>query len=373
MKKMNLIFVILILFLSACSTTKLENLDNERLPSSIASCDDLVSGFIQPSKKVSVAGSKSKKETAELFNQFQTDAKAFYSTSGFKNSNELIEKAKSKSALNALNLLQKEELEIAMAAPSKNRELIAEKGFSNFRESGHSEGATGSREIVESDYAGMDINDYEKLDPALKPKYAYVAPKQGSGLKEPEGVASYGDDKFIFDLEKIRDQITFTVGDSLNRHYLYHGLTSESHKADSWDQRFMPWNFRELAAPAIAESVEKSKKLGIEMDTFVMTADEFNAEYPPQAAKHFITMTTAPNDQTPVKWAPMEIGVNPPSDWSQYKIPWGSSLDYIEIQIWDRINLDAVKAFEYTKTPPTGKFLAELKRRGIKIIDGRKK
>ncbi len=45
---------------------------------------------------------------------------------------------------------------------------------------------------------------------------------------------------------------------------------------------------------------------------------------------------------------------------------------YIELQYFGPVTLDDVEIFEFKKTPPSGEFLNELKKRGILIRDGRK-
>ncbi len=46
---------------------------------------------------------------------------------------------------------------------------------------------------------------------------------------------------------------------------------------------------------------------------------------------------------------------------------WG----YVELQYWGPVTLDDVELFEFRQTPPSGEFLEQLKKRGIKIRDGR--
>ncbi len=48
------------------------------------------------------------------------------------------------------------------------------------------------------------------------------------------------------------------------------------------------------------------------------------------------------------------------------------SFGYIELQFFGPLILDDVAIFEFRKTPPSGEFLAELRRRGIRVRDGRK-
>jgi hypothetical protein len=142
--------------------------------------------------------------------------------------------------------------------------------------------------------------------------------------------------------DRIRNRTTFTPGDSHNRYSYWHGTYfREVKRPVSWDQAFIPWKERLLLIPVIAKGL-LSGKLGLED---IIKPNKYQS--------------------------PGEFGAQGPVDtdgsMSPYKMAWEPNMDYIEAQVWGRINLDDVETFEYSGAPPTGKFLKELQKRGIKI------
>lgn len=310
-----------------------------------------------------------KAAAASLVKRFEVDTAPLYATSGFASRDELMAAVDGSTATarEAARLLVDEDLEIGMAVNPASRDAIAKGGFLNFRGSEASGGAVMGRETIEANYAGMSVDDYTALDANLKPRYAFVSPKPGSGLDEPVGVRSYGSDRFIFDLDKVRDRLTFTVGDSLNRHY--NQTMGFDTPATTWDQRFTPWSRRELAAPAMAGGLDQHK-MGLQMDVFRESLNSVQAEYP--SLKYLIQLTDSPDPDTPVDWTALELGITPPpGTLEKYTVAWGASLDYVEVQMWGPYDLGDVKAFEFTENPPEGDFLKALRERGIEIRDGR--
>ena len=318
------------------------------------------------------AGDAAREAAEHLVAGFEADTAALYPTSGFDNRDALLAavSASTETAQRAARILVDESLQICMAAPPSTRDGVAQKGFLNFRGSNVSQGAILDRETVEANYAGMDVEKYTALDADLKPKYGYVAPESDSGLESPVGVRSYGSDHWVFKLDRVRNRLTFTVGDSLNRHMNY--TCGYDTPATSWDQRFTPWSSRELAAPAIAGGLDHQKKLGLEMDVWRESLETMQNEWP--SLKQVIQLTESPDPKEPVDWTALEIGITPPpGTLEKYTVAWGPSLDYIEAQIWGPLDLDDVKAFEFTDKPPEGAFLEALQSHGIEIRDGRAK
>lgn len=314
-------------------------------------------------------GEAAREVATRLVSGFEADIAALYATSGFENREALLAavNASTATAQRAASILVDENLEVGMAAKPEARDGVVQKGFLNFRDSSTSEGAVMGRETVEANYAGMDVDRYTALDGELKPKYGYLAPKPDSGLSTPVGVRSYGSDRWIFNLDRVRDRMTFTVGDSLNRHVNYTGGSDTT--ATTWDQRFTPWNHRELAAPAMAGGLDQ-EKLGLQMDVWRESLENMQNEWP--SLKHVIQLTEGPDPKTPVEWAPLELGITPPpGSLEKYTVAWGPSLDYVEVQMWGPLDLGDVKAFEFTDKPPDGAFLEALNARGIEIRDGR--
>lgn len=315
------------------------------------------------------AGEAAREAAARLVSGFEADTAALYATSGFDNREALLTavNASSATAQRAASILVDENLEVGMAAKPEARDGVVQKGFLNFRGSSTSEGAVMGRETVEANYAGIDVDRYTALDGELKPKYGYLAPKPDSGLATPVGVRSYGSDRWIFNLDRVRDRMTFTVGDSLNRHVNYTGGSDTP--ATTWDQRFTPWSHRELAAPAMAGGLDQ-EKLGLQMDVWRESLEDMQNEWP--SLKHVIQLTESADPKAEVEWTAMELAITPPpGSLEKYTVEWGPSLDYVEVQMWGPLDLDDVKAFEFTDKPPEGAFLETLKARGIEIRDGR--
>lgn len=308
-------------------------------------------------------------DAKKLVSGFEGDATRLYSTSGFASREELMKavEASTPGARQAARLLLEENLEVGMATRDSVRDQVVRDGFLNFRISANSESMTREREVVEANYAGMEVDQYAGLHGDLKPKYGYLSPKPDSGLSAPLGVRNYGADRFVFDLDRVRDRMTFTIGDSANRHVAF--TAGFDTPATTWDQRFMPWSRRELAAPAMAAGVDGSK-LGLAMNVWSESRRSVEEEWP--SLKHLIQLTESPDPETPVEWTSMETGVFPPAgSLEKYQLAWDASLDYVEVQLWGPLDLDDVKAFEFTTQPPEGEFLKELVARGIEIRDGR--
>jgi hypothetical protein len=311
------------------------------------------------------------RQAEALVERFAGETSKLYPSCGFATRDELVGaiQASTPAARSALDLLLNEDLEIETATPTKVRDQIARQGFFNFRDAGASASMVMSRDLVEADYAGFDSSEFAQLHSDLKPKYGLVSPKPGSGFDEAIGVRNYGGDRFVFNLDRIRKRVTFTLGDSANRHLNNTG--DAAHLATSWDQRFAPWSMRELAAPALAQGLEEHK-MGLPMSTFEESLKAIRDEWPFGAANHLIQLTESADEGAPVTWTSLENGIeHPKGSLDGYKTAWDTSLDYIEAQIWGPIDLNDVKAFEFTDTPPSGAFLHELQARGIEIRDGR--
>ncbi len=167
-------------------------------------------------------------------------------------------------------------------------------------------------------------------------------------LKSPETLDTYaGPDKYFFKLDRIRERMTMTPGDSLNRYVNYDGIwTKEVYKPESWDQIFVPWKDRNMFIPVLAEGL-KEGRLGL-----------------PEIV--------GLENQRPIDYG-MQSDVVGEGSMAPFRMKWSPNMDYLEVQIWGKLTLDDVAVFEYTNAPPTGEFLRELVNKGIEIRDGRKK
>lgn len=293
-----------------------------------------------------------------------------YGTTGFSNREQFlaaVEKA-GPAAIQAKNLLEKEDFEIATAIPEAYREGVMKRGIINFRESGTSEGGTTrDRDECEASYSNMTVEEYKKLNFSLMSKSAYLSPKFPSKLKASQTIAAYGGDHYIYKMENIRNRITWTPGDSLNRRFTYR--YAEPIKPTPWDQTYVAWNHRELAIPFLTTGLaENPPKLGIHMVLEFKSAKEMGDD-----AKFYIQLTDSENSNVKVLWTP----ISPPAlvfpeSLKSFNVPWDYKMDYIEVQVWGPVLFDDIAAFEFTKTPPQGAFLNALKAKGIQIRDGRK-
>lgn len=302
----------------------------------------------------SVSNRDTELQTQKLHQHLQKSFQNRFSTSGFF-SPESFQLAVEKGTeldpnlyKSALDILRHERLQVATRLPFDIREQIMEKGFLNFHQARSSQGSSFSRSEIEASYANLNIEQYKSLTDEVKPKYAAIYPEDNSGLSGPKSLDSYaGTDKYYFKLDRIRQRMTVTPGDSLNRFVYWNGHPQESKSPESWDQMFIPWSERSILVPVLAEGL-KVNRLGLP-------------------------------DIAPVrKWSrPDEYGnqfdIVGKDNLSEFKMKWQPNMDYVEAQIWGALTLNDVAIFEYTKWKPTGQFLKELQKRGIEIRDGRKK
>lgn len=298
--------------------------------------------------------SESIQSTSNLFKYMEESVSKLYETSGFKNDSEIIDAAKSTAEpighlyRAALEILNSENLAVGMRRGAKVRLSIARSGFLNSYEAGDSRGSVVGRESIEATYANMTADMWSALPAKVKPKYAAAFPKTNSNLLSSESLDSYtGTDKYYFKLERIRDRMTITPGDSLNRFKYWEGWGYEPKTPIFWDQLFIPWKHRFLLIPCLAEGL-KEGRLGL-------------PKLPP---------TTKYSDLGSVG---NQNKIEGEGDLAPYKMKWTPNMDYLELQIWGKLTLDDVEVFEYGSSPPQGSFLKELRRRGIEIRDGRKK
>lgn len=288
----------------------------------------------------------------KVMNHLDDNIKDLFSTSGFKNEAEIIEAARIASGKtgrmyrSAWYLLREENILVGTRLPEKIRSQVVQKGFLNLHQAKDSQGASGDRNHVEASYSNMSQAEWKKILDEDKPKYAALYPKHGMALQSPKTLDTYaGSDVYFYKTEKVRERMTVTAGDSLNRFVNYHGYwTSEYRKPESWDQVFVPWKSRALFIPILAEGLKEGR---------VGLPEIQGLEY-----------------QKPIDYG-MQGEVVGEGPMAPFKMKWVPNMDYIEIQIWGKLTLDDVAIFEFRKDPPTGVFLQELLKRGIEIRDGR--
>ncbi|MBS1969817.1 MAG: hypothetical protein JSU04_05895 [Bdellovibrionales bacterium] len=232
----------------------------------------------------------------------------------------------------AVALIDQNQLDVYIRRPEQGRFWIPMTGFQNQFVTDSSRGYMGKegRNGVESLLTDRNVAEYSKLDNELKPKYGALRVKEGTGVKDDVSSANwYGSDIYTLKLEAIADRLSIFVGDSLN-HYNSSGVNwhvGRTAPVNNWDGMLIPWSRRLLIVPYMIETLKYS-----------------NAFYRP-------SYSAAP-----------ELPIKRQQDRAH---------EYWESQIFGRVTLDMVKTFEFEKTPPSGEFLAELKKHGIKIIDRR--
>jgi hypothetical protein len=265
-----------------------------------------------------------------VMNSVQEQFARLFSTTGFKDLNEYkkaVEERGDAELKATFDLLEKGEFELSMRRPENSRFWLPKVGFHNQFVTGSSRGyfTPSGRNHCEAGWTGVRYEVYEKLNPETKPKYGSIRPRPEDANSKPANSESgYGSDIFILKTERVKDRLTFNIGDS-------NGLLSHNNKsgkrweenvnqAQAWDQSFIPWNYRTLLAPFLQRA----------------------AFGRPQPQSNPILQKTWTMDHT-----------------------------YFEIQIFGELTLNDVKAYEFTQTPPSGEFLKTLRDHGIEIRDGR--
>ncbi|MDD2773857.1 MAG: hypothetical protein PHP45_09220 [Elusimicrobiales bacterium] len=234
-------------------------------------------------------------------------------------------------------MISGEKYELSMRVPEKYRDSVAEKGFLNW----HQIGASGSGETDisrrikgESLFSLYSIEDYKRTDPSFRPKYGFLNARPGQVLKPVpvDEIGWYGEDNFIFKLDRVRDRTTFTVGDSLAEAI----VVPYPYPPRDWNHLFIPFT--------------------------------------PKENRTLMVPSLVPDG--PGVFKPLRMGYGTEEALKDYKfwhdIRWFDFVTrYIELQYWGPLDLDDVEILEFHGTPPSGAFLSELKRRGIAIRDAR--
>lgn len=229
--------------------------------------------------------------------------------------------------IDSFDLLKNVGFELSIRRPTNGRFWLPKVGFHNQFLTGSSKGyyTPEGRNHVEAGWTATDYDEYINYNIETKPKYGSFRPL----LTDTVSVAAdaekqYGDDIYLIRLERIKDRLTFNLGDS-------NGLRARNHRssgrwedvtwqAEAWDQLFIPWDYRTLIAPYLNRTA------------FGKAHDASN---------------------------------------SILKKTWKLDYIYFEIQIFGELTLDDIHTLIFTLEPPDDKYYAELKARGIEIYDGR--
>ncbi len=228
----------------------------------------------------------------------------------------------------AVEMIDKNQIEIIIRRPESGRFWIPKVGFQNQYVTGRSRGFFDKdlRQSAEARLVGLmetsehasGLKQYRSLDSEVMPKYATLRPSPESGIVYSRtATEQYGADFYVLRLKNIDDRLTWTTGDSLLRGW-------DKRALQGWGDTFTPWKFRLLMVPFLVQAI---------------------------AVK---TLESARPDQLgTVKYNPSHLH------------------PYWETQIFGPLTLKHVEKFEFTSQPPSGAFLRELLDAGIPIRDAR--
>jgi hypothetical protein len=251
------------------------------------------------------------------------DQSTYKSYEGFieslhKNENPLVKKA--------IEIVEKDQLQVVMRRPENARFWAPKVGFQNQFVTGSSRGALSPhyRNMAERNLFDLEnLDTYSTRDAEFKPKYGTLSVKPESGVNPDLNASSqYGPDIYSFKTEKIQDRLTFYISDSL-----FPGYSAKDPDTSPWEKYFIPWKYRMFAVPFIASKLQTN--------TF--------------------------------KVGPPLQGVLDPSVQIN-----GFNYIYWETQILGQIRIEDVSQFTFTNAlnPPRGEFLRELLKHNIEIYDG---
>jgi hypothetical protein len=252
--------------------------------------------------------------------------------------------------------MTKSDVEVAIYRQTRRRLAIARHGILNQHTTGTSGGSLNLqlRERAEADMLGVPYADYKKWPSEIKPKSAILQPVPHASLRLKRlANIQYGNDAYILKDEVLRARATLTPQDSLNRYIVGNQIqtstTRKSRPASAWDQLYVPWASRSVIVPYLLPKALMFNHLGPTGDPYFFLEDD---DYLPPHYEKLRSMTPAMR---------LKVSEN-----------WGDdNQSYVEAQIWGPIDLDDVKAFQFSRQPPKGEFLQELLRRQIEIRDAR--
>lgn len=292
-------------------------------------------------------------------NKFRTDTGIAFS----KFRAELLNRKEIKASA---NLYENEDFQVIIYRPRAARTGIADRGFSNVHESGKTTaaGAEGSslamknyvsyRSIVEAGLLELDTAIYQTTLVGDRARYAML---RLDPIKYPESATfgymatHYGDDVFVFKNDRIRDRTLFAIGDSMDRTST--DIKPKDWKPETWDDGLIPWKARSILAIETHPFLKGSDGPSIRVSRRG-EVQELQAQY----SKISPSLGRYTRRETPDRADPTGKIIN-------------NGMNYIEADIFGRLSLDDVQAFEFTERSPEGAFLDALKKRGILIIDAR--
>lgn len=262
----------------------------------------------------------------------ESEFEALFPSSGFSDIKSFEDAVRAQGGIvhELFEMIREERIEAVIRSPVAARWWVPRVGLHNQRITGSSQGTLSPemRDEAEAFLSFTERKAYSDLDHDLKPKFGYLRPKRGGMLREDaQATSQYGEDFYIMKLDRLRDRLTWTLGDSLGNTVF---VTNDS-KPANWTQSFAPWKYRTLMVPYFhidASIPSKLFKIGIPI---------FDRDKP----------------------------------LSGFQRHLGKDQRYLELQFWGPVRLDDVETFEFTSSPPEPEFYRELLKRGIKVRDAR--
>lgn len=269
-----------------------------------------------------------KTSTDAIISNLEQRFASVFTTTGFKSYAKFeayLRKSKDPNVKRALEVIDKDQVEVTMRRPEQGRFWIAKTGFHNQFVTGSSRGTLDNslRNNAENYMLGVrNLEQYTAMDGEIKPKYATLSTKPEAKLNSDISSSSqYGSDLYRFKTENIKNRLTFYPTDSLGP-----GWRQTMDDGKAWDEHMIPWSNRLLMVPFMLKEIENSNFKGQD-------------------------------------W-PAELIVKT-NDVAYF------SARYWEAQILGPLKLSDVREFEFSTEPPSGDFLQKLKFHNIRILDGR--
>lgn len=258
-----------------------------------------------------------------------------------------LRNSKDERIIRSLHILDNNQMHFTMHRQETRREDIVISGFLN-QFITHTSGGTLSpeaRDKTESAMLNMPSEMYQNLSALVKPKYGTFMIAEESGVKNDLTMAlTYGEDIYVFKTDDLQERMTFYPNDSLAKEAGFLGGLLTNVDSPDWSKRLLPWKFRYLMIPFMLSHLNQN----LFSVPFIK-----RKEIPAEAnLKIFDTLQ----------------GLFPIPDYS------GPDFEgiYWETQYLGSLSLRNAKMFIFTNNPPSGRFLMELRRRNIAIMDGRK-
>ena len=269
---------------------------------------------------------KLNQQARDLIRQLEKSFELAFPTSGhesFEKFEATLRASPDPDVQKALQIVDQGQLQISMHRPESGRFWIPKVGFQNQFVTGSSRGNLDheTRNSVEAELTGQKPEDYQRLDAELKPKYGTLRVVKEVGLVNDSLASAYGNDIYTFKTDLIADRTTLYIEDSLV------AARYNSKPLLKYEGSFIPWNRRLLLVPFM---------------THHLADNRFGRPGVKEGVARLVPARNADH-----------CGV------------------YFEAQIFGRVDLDLVDSFQFKKIPPSGEFLQELKKRNIRIIDGR--